>query len=77
MHVFDCTDLVLTESLVPAFWIAPSLPCPVPQKIRRVRFKVGAHSQEYGIITGFSMAIESHTFKGMCYPLRTIRLVAH
>ena len=42
-----------------------------------VRLKVGLYSQEYCIITGFSLANESHTFKGLCYHLRTNWLVAN
>ena len=44
--VFDYSDLVLTEMLVPAFY-------------------------------RISKANESHTFKGLCYPLRTNWLVAY
>ena len=42
-----------------------------------IRFKVGFYSQEYRIITGFSVIYNSHTFKGLYYPLRTNWLVAY
>ena len=42
-----------------------------------MRFNVGFYSQDYQIITGITMANESHKFKGLCYPLGTNWFVAH
>ena len=44
--------------------------------ILSVRSEVVFYSQEYCIKTGFTIANESHTFKGLSYPLKTNWLTA-